>query len=272
MATPAAATDWTLIDWNGQQVWGAEWTANTTLDWSFDSVNVWYRVYFDGYTTDYMNGNQPLPGLASTVLYKLSAVSSTKKSWTFDDIVENASVDPVEQARVSGIGFDVTNPDPWSVTLALGGEYNKVGGDYLQGSYGEFDVVDDRFDVCFTRRSSGSMDGCNPGANSGPQLGQSGSGSFTLKFSSARNEVAFFNPFVAYSGVEYDIPTTQTARYGSFYSGHTQHTFGCGHDTPDGGWGTPVGYVPEPSTWAMMILGFGAAGASLRRRRSAVAA
>lgn len=33
----------------------------------------------------------------------------------------------------------------------------------------------------------------------------------------------------------------------------------------------PVGIVPEPSTWAMMILGFGGAGAMLRRRRSAFA-
>ncbi|WP_337187609.1 PEPxxWA-CTERM sorting domain-containing protein [Phenylobacterium sp.] len=30
----------------------------------------------------------------------------------------------------------------------------------------------------------------------------------------------------------------------------------------------PVGGVPEPSTWAMMILGFGAAGSLLRRRRT----
>jgi len=29
--------------------------------------------------------------------------------------------------------------------------------------------------------------------------------------------------------------------------------------------------VPEPATWAMMILGFGAAGSVLRRRRAAVA-
>jgi hypothetical protein len=33
-----------------------------------------------------------------------------------------------------------------------------------------------------------------------------------------------------------------------------------------------VGAVPEPSTWAMMLIGFGAVGASLRRRRvSAIA-
>lgn len=33
------------------------------------------------------------------------------------------------------------------------------------------------------------------------------------------------------------------------------------------GEGTPVGAVPEPATWAMMLLGFGAMGASLRRSR-----
>ena len=34
----------------------------------------------------------------------------------------------------------------------------------------------------------------------------------------------------------------------------------------------PIGAIPEPSTWALLIGGFGLAGAALRRRRSAVAA
>ena len=37
------------------------------------------------------------------------------------------------------------------------------------------------------------------------------------------------------------------------------------------GLGGTVGVVPEPATWAMMIMGFGAAGAMLRRRRTAIA-
>ena len=35
---------------------------------------------------------------------------------------------------------------------------------------------------------------------------------------------------------------------------------------------TGVGGVPEPATWGMMIMGFGMAGATMRRRRTAVAA
>jgi hypothetical protein len=33
------------------------------------------------------------------------------------------------------------------------------------------------------------------------------------------------------------------------------------------GEGTPVGGVPEPATWAMMLLGFGGIGVAMRRRR-----
>lgn len=34
----------------------------------------------------------------------------------------------------------------------------------------------------------------------------------------------------------------------------------------------PTGAIPEPATWAMMILGFGAAGTAIRSRRRAIAA
>ena len=58
------------------------------------------------------------------------------------------------------------------------------------------------------------------------------------------------------------------------------YSFVVNHTPGASGWGqadnitlAPVaGAVPEPATWAMMILGFGAAGATLRRRRQAFAA
>lgn len=37
---------------------------------------------------------------------------------------------------------------------------------------------------------------------------------------------------------------------------------------PQGGGGPPTGGVPEPGAWALMILGFAAAGAALRRQRA----
>jgi choice-of-anchor A domain-containing protein len=51
------------------------------------------------------------------------------------------------------------------------------------------------------------------------------------------------------------------------------HTPGFrGYDFPDLPPPTEIPGVPEPATWAMMILGFGAAGTLLRRRRMALAA
>ncbi|MBJ7413077.1 MAG: PEP-CTERM sorting domain-containing protein [Phenylobacterium sp.] len=58
---------------------------------------------------------------------------------------------------------------------------------------------------------------------------------------------------------------------------------GCGNDQEDhsASWcgvgeiifadGSSVGGVPEPATWAMMIMGFGGIGATLRRRRQTLA-
>ncbi len=34
---------------------------------------------------------------------------------------------------------------------------------------------------------------------------------------------------------------------------------------------SPVGAVPEPATWAMMVIGFGVVGVARRRRRSVAA-
>lgn len=51
--------------------------------------------------------------------------------------------------------------------------------------------------------------------------------------------------------------------FSEFELGHT--TSGCNSPTCPGG-----GAVPEPSVWGLMILGFGATGAALRRRRGRV--
>lgn len=60
---------------------------------------------------------------------------------------------------------------------------------------------------------------------------------------------------VTFAGTAYSIDFGGTANQ----TGYDNITFGS--DTPGGG------TVPEPATWAMMILGFGLVGASMRRRR-----
>jgi hypothetical protein len=70
-------------------------------------------------------------------------------------------------------------------------------------------------------------------------MGNSGSGQISLGFSSLPDSATLSNYLVRYQQVN-----------------------GSGS-----GVGTPVGGVPEPSTWAMMLLGFGAIGTSMRRKR-----
>jgi hypothetical protein len=77
---------------------------------------------------------------------------------------------------------------------------------------------------------------------------------------------AFVN-FFANSGTSFDkIVFRQTDTVGGYESDN--HTVGI--YTAQGG-GTPIGAVPEPATWAMMILGFGLIGTAMRRRRTGAA-
>lgn len=56
------------------------------------------------------------------------------------------------------------------------------------------------------------------------------------------------------------------------YGGHAGYAYLDGFGDVVGGGGTPpVGGVPEPSTWALLIGGFGMTGAAMRRRRQAAA-
>lgn len=277
-AGAAQANDFHLVDWNGTQVWGAEWTPDTKLAWDLDNIDVWYRIYFEGYTDEYKNGNEVLPGLASTVLFRLKDISVNMKEWTFEYVVENASNQWVTRSRVSAFGFDVS-PN----VKTNGGVGLFAGGGFRTAGRGDFDpvnnlLIDDDFDVCFTTKGSfgrhqatNTSNDCTPGDDVGPRIGESATGKFTLKFNSAQDDLFFDNPFVAYSDIDYTEPNARGGSGGSWYDkkygkGH-KHGPGCGHSKKDeGGYGLPVAWVPEPSTWAMMILGFGLVGTMVRRR------
>ncbi len=78
-----------------------------------------------------------------------------------------------------------------------------------------------------------------------------------------------FVNFFATDGTTFDkVVFRESPEVGGYESDN--HTVGYYKDIT----GTPVSGVPEPATWAMMILGFGAAGAMVRsqRRRTGLAA
>jgi hypothetical protein len=103
-------------------------------------------------------------------------------------------------------------------------------------------------------------------------------------FSSALASLAAFKaaPFVinttlTWNGAFYDATNNEFPTQPLFASFDAPKTitFGAGDATPAdnyGGVSLRFTAVPEPATWTMMILGFGATGLMLRNRRRAVAA
>ena len=106
---------------------------------------------------------------------------------------------------------------------------------------GAFDVVSTgtlsqgySLEMCF---KNGQNNNC-AGGNNGVTLGTSGSGTINLGFSSLPQSVTLSDYLLRYQQVN-----------------------GSGSAV-----GSPVAAVPEPATWAMMLIGFGAIGFSMRRR------
>jgi PEP-CTERM motif len=111
---------------------------------------------------------------------------------------------------------------------------------------GAFDVVSSgqvsqgyNLEMCF---KNGQNNNCAGGTN-GITMGNSGSGQISLGFSSLPDQITLSDYLVRYQQVN-----------------------GSGSAV-----GTPVGAVPEPATWAMMLLGFAGIGAAMRRGRKTVA-
>ncbi len=154
--------------------------------------------------------------------------SVSGNDWTFGYSVENTSSAPVTASRVSIFGFDVT-PD--------------ISGGSSTGVYDNF-TADGNVPQIGFREACFSQVNCAGGAGAGALLGQTLFGTFTLTFASAQTDLSLENLFVRYQSI--DAPGING---------------GSGTGVPPG---TPI---PEPATWAMMIIGFGAIGTMLRSQR-----
>jgi len=108
-----------------------------------------------------------------------------------------------------------------------------------------------------------------------PQNG-SASGSISTSFSSLNNSLVIDKLFI--NGVEYAVPSSgsgqSTTVGGINILKNVQNVIEVqGHTTGANGYsGTATftaGAVPEPATWGMIVVGFGAMGAAMRRRQRA---
>jgi hypothetical protein len=176
-----------------------------------------------------VNGNTEA-GLSALLTLTFTGTSNGGATYNFNYNLLN---DSTLSSRVSGFGF---NTDPNVTGGSVSGTYNVV----ASGNLPQFGDLD----ICF--KDGGGTANCGGGGSGGIDKGATGSGTLSLNFGSARDSV-MLDDF--------------TTRY--------QSIVGSNYGNSGIGIGTEVPAVPEPSTWALMLLGFGAVGWGLRRRKPA---
>ena len=129
--------------------------------------------------------------------------------------------------NISGFGFNVTGGTIDFSTTTATGDFDAISSGSISG--GAF------VDFCATAGAN-----CAGGSNGGPTPGETGTGTLSLEFTSLPTSITLSNPIIRMQNAGPD---------------------GTGSDI-----GRPGG-VPEPGTWAMMLLGFGVTGFALRRSR-----
>ena len=156
------------------------------------------------------------------------------KALTFSYQLTNTSTVGGANGRVSGIAF---SGDPNATGGSTTGDFSNI-----RTNGGNYPNAIGNVEVCLT--SSNACAGGGGGA-SGAYLGDPAQGSFTLTYGSNVSALTLTDFYVRYQGL----------------SGLNGIGSATGREV------TPP--VPEPSTWALMLFGFGALGFAMRRRRGA---
>lgn len=231
------------------------------------------QIYFNGFVP----GTTTLDTrLSATLDLTLTSVTAGGYQWNFSYNLANTST---IASRIGTIGWDVA-PDFLSV---IG-----VDGVFANASAGAMASLGSK-DVCL---KDGGGANCSGGGGGGLAMGQSGSGVFSLTFlDHTTSYITIHTPRYNKQGKVIGYVDSQLPQLDPVAAPTSVafNNFGLHLQSLDGGLST-VGVasslitaqggglgndihdaVPEPATWGLMILGFGAVGAALRRRRTLLA-
>jgi hypothetical protein len=198
---------------------GADGSATVT---SSTNIGDNFSIDFDG-----SENGSVIPGVTSTLKLTFAGISGS--NYLFDYLLTNTSSAPATSSSVTSFGFDI-DPNALLTSSSVDGAFQVVSSGTVSQGYS--------LEMCF---KNGQNNNCSGGTN-GITMGNAGSGTISLGFSSLPDQITLGNYLVRYQQVN-----------------------GSGS-----GIGTPVAAVPEPATWALMLLGFGAIGATMRRQRKTV--
>ena len=200
-----------------------------TLDAS--KVGTTYTLNYDGFSD-----GTSISGLTGSTAFTLTGISGN--DYTVNYSVSNTSGAPITSSRISSFAFN-TNPDITAAASTGAFAYTTLNSTYPNGI--------GAVDVCFKDASTGS---CAGGGGGGLTQGQTGTGAFTLSFSSPVSSLTLSDFYVRYQSIA--------------GAGYVTSASGSGTLTSTGGTS-----VPEPGMLGLLSLGL-IGTALLRRRRQSV--
>ena len=184
-------------------------------------------------------------GLTGSTTFTLTGVAGN--NYTFDYSVANTTSAPVTDSRISNFAFD-TDPTISSAASTGAFSYTTLNSNYPNGI--------GTVDVCFKDAVTGS---CAGGGSGGLTIGQSGTGTFTLSFSTAPSSLTLSNFFVRYQSISGIYGVSSASGSGTISSTTSSTTTSTSGGTP----------VPEPGM--LGLFGAGAIALAFARRRQAPA-
>lgn len=196
-------------------------------------------VHLNGMT----DGPTVLAGLTADLTLTFTSVTNGGLTYNFMYDLFNSSSAPVTGSRVSSFGFDT---DPDISAGAVTGAFTTL---HL-GTADNFPIVPNP-EVCVFAPNNPPHGVCT-GSGGGVDIGQHGLGTLSLTFTSIPTDGVMGGTGITLSGF--------VDRYQSI-TGIRGVESAAGIQVP--------GPVPEPATWALMLVGFGGIGMAMRRRRKA---
>ena len=197
----------------------------------FDSVGDTYTINFQGGE----NGSD-ITGLTGQLTLTLADLVGSD-NFVFDYVQSNTASGPVTAARISAFGFDLT-PSFLVASVISGSVFDGFSSGSMSGGVS--------VGGCLTAGPN-----CAGGGGGGVLIGNSTSGRFSFVTLTGTGMLTLSNLHLR--GQSIDAPTLGIRGGSALYN------------VIEGGGGNNA--VPEPATWAMMLLGFGSIGATIRHRR-----
>ena len=199
-----------------------------------------YTVNYDGYAD-----GSVIEGLTGQATFTLTGFEGNTA--TFDYSLTNTSGDPIDASRISIFGF---NTDPNITNATVTGDFDQTA--YNSNVPSGFGQVD----VCFR---GGGGPNCSGGGSHGLTIGETGTGTLTLNFSSALDQLTLSDFFVRYQSIE--------------GAGAPGSAIGRGTTTSTGSTGSTGGTpVPAPAAPLLFAAGLGFIGWRYGRKAKPAAA